>query len=68
MSIGHVKTHLSVRMIRLQNHWTDLDEIWYGLDVIGCTRPLDVAAPSWWEEGRKVVAEAGVVPRRVRRV
>jgi hypothetical protein len=26
---------MSVLMIQLQNHWTDLDEIWYGLYIIG---------------------------------
>lgn len=26
---------ISVLMIQLQNHWTDLDEIWYGLYIIG---------------------------------
>jgi hypothetical protein len=32
---GHVC--LSVRMIQLENHWTDLDEIWYGRYAIGDT-------------------------------
>jgi hypothetical protein len=26
---------LSVRMIQLDNHWTNLDEIWYGRSTIG---------------------------------
>jgi hypothetical protein len=26
---------LSIRMIQLKNHWTDLDEIWYGRYTIG---------------------------------
>jgi hypothetical protein len=26
---------LSVRMIELENHWTDWDEIWYGGCAIG---------------------------------
>jgi hypothetical protein len=30
---GHVC--LSVRMIQLENRWTDLDEIWYGYYAIG---------------------------------
>jgi hypothetical protein len=30
---GHVC--LSVRMIQLENSWTDLDEIWYGRYAIG---------------------------------
>jgi hypothetical protein len=30
---GHVC--LSVRMIHLENHWMDLDEIWYGRYAIG---------------------------------
>jgi hypothetical protein len=30
MSVG-----LSVRMIKLEKRWTDLDEIWYGRYAIG---------------------------------
>jgi hypothetical protein len=31
--VGHVC--LSIRMIQLENHWMDLDEIWYGRYAIG---------------------------------
>jgi hypothetical protein len=38
---GHVclsvrlSVRLSIRMIQFENHWTDLDELWYGRYVIG---------------------------------
>jgi hypothetical protein len=32
---------LSVRMIQLENRWTDLDEIWYGRYAIGISPEID---------------------------
>jgi hypothetical protein len=32
---AHRSGHLSVRMIQLENRWTDLDEIWYGRYATG---------------------------------
>jgi hypothetical protein len=30
-----VSIHLSLHMIQLKNHWTDLDEIYYGCYAVG---------------------------------
>jgi hypothetical protein len=35
MKRTHVGLAMSVRLIQIQNGWTDLDEIWYGRYAFG---------------------------------
>lgn len=44
MELMHVEfVCLSVRMIRLENFWTDFDEIWYELYIVGVYCKMVVA-------------------------